>query len=81
MGFAPIPLLGKCSGYEVHHLADPFNILRMHNDMDMITGNGIPINRNPVTRCSLAQPAPVRIAIPRKLQKKATIMTAMSQVI
>jgi hypothetical protein len=52
----------------------------MNNQVDMITGNAIPIHRNPISFDADTQPLTVNVPIPRKLKQKSPVMTAMSQV-
>ena len=52
----------------------------MNDQVDMITGNSIPVHGNPISFDTDTKPLAVNVPIPRKLQKKSPVMTAMSQV-
>jgi hypothetical protein len=52
----------------------------MNDQVDMITGNAIPVDRNPIPFDPDTQPLPVNVPITRELQQKSPVMTAMSQV-
>ena len=79
MALAPIALLGKRASHKMHHQPHTFGVVNVYDDVRVIAGDRVPINRNPVALRGCTQPFPIRIPISRKLQKKTPIMTAVGE--
>jgi hypothetical protein len=75
-----IQMLRKRSCRQMHQQADSLSIINMNDQMNMIAGNAISINRHPIALDADTQPFPVNIPIPGKLQQESPVVTPMSQV-
>lgn len=79
--FAPIQVPRDGRGRQVHHLGNRISVMRVGHDMDMIAGNAVGIHGNTVPVYRRAQPLAILLTLLSELEEKASIMTAMCQVV
>jgi hypothetical protein len=73
--------LRHCADRQLHESPDCLRIRGMHDYMDVIACNSVPVHRHTISLRRDSKPLPVGIPFLHELQEKTTIMTAVCEMI